>query len=286
MKVAIFSSCTTDELTVNGQKQTVPGGAGIYSSLTAKSLRFDVDLYSAVNSAARQILDDAKVSIMGQDTNDLMRFALDVRGAKRTLELVQQGPKVKYVPGNSSADAVLVSPVYNEIDSDTFNAIKSDAKFVFLDPQGFLRRTDSQGVISLGSPSVTVDGVSAIKVDDEELYALTGSDDDRLLVKAGIDHVLHTSGVSIRMLSGGRRYSLKLPNRTLGDTTGVGDIFSAAFCCTMLKEKDALWAFCFACGATSAALDSQKIGANKVPQKGKIETSAAYFYNTVEFESI
>lgn len=87
------------------------------------------------------------------------------------------------------------------------------------------------------------------------------------------------------MISGGREYRLELPNRTIGDTTGVGDMFSSAFCCTMLRERDSLWAFCFACGAAHAALDTRRTGIAKIPSRRDVETSAAYFYNTVEFGS-
>lgn len=286
MKVAIFTSCTIDEISVDGKTQTVPGGPGIYSSLTAKNLHFDVDLYAAVDDNAREILNNADVSIMSSSTNALTRFGLDVHNGTRKIKLINVGEKIMYTLGTSSADAALVSPVYNEITPDMFETIKSDAEFVFLDPQGFLRSTNEQGLVSLKRTNVSTDGVSAIKVDDDELLALTGSNDSRLLVKAGIDHVLHTMGTKISMLSGGRKYLITLPNSKIGDTTGMGDIFSAAFCCTMLKEKDPLWAFCFACGAANAALDTHKTGTLKVPSRRGVETSAAYFYNTVEFSSI
>ncbi len=286
MRVAIFTSCTTDEITVDGKTQTVPGGPGLYSSLTARALGLDVDLYAGVDGNIRTILGDAGVVMMGEDAKTLPMFSLDVSNGTRKIRLVNSCQQVRYTPGTSSVDAAIVTPVYDEIAPETFEAVKSDAGFVFLDPQGFLRRADGQGAISLARTDVSVDGVSAIKVDDDELAALTGGDDATLLSGAGIDHVLHTAGKNIRMLSGGRRYMLALPNRKIGDTTGVGDIFSAAFCCTMLKEKDLLWAFCFACGAANAALDTHKTGIQKVPSRRKIETSAAYFYNTVEFGSI
>ena len=88
------------------------------------------------------------------------------------------------------------------------------------------------------------------------------------------------------LLSGNKIYSIELPDIELNDTTGIGDIFSAAFCCTMLKEKDILWALSFAGGAAQAALESGKIGLEKIPSKGAIESNAYYFYNTVRFKEI
>jgi len=87
-------------------------------------------------------------------------------------------------------------------------------------------------------------------------------------------------------LSENRIYSITLPNLELNDTTGIGDIFCAAFGCTMLKEKDILWALSFGGGAAQAALESNQIGLEKIPSKGAIESNAYYFYNTVKFKEI
>ena len=70
------------------------------------------------------------------------------------------------------------------------------------------------------------------------------------------------------------------------DTVGLGDILSAAFCSTMIKENDPLWAFCFACGAVQAARDSGKTGLEKIPNRGQTVTNASYFYNTVDFRQV
>ena len=88
------------------------------------------------------------------------------------------------------------------------------------------------------------------------------------------------------MLVEDRIYSITLPNKQVYDTTGIGDIFCATFCCTMLKEKDFLWALCFAGGAAQAALDSKDVGLKKIPKKGTVETNASYFYNLMKYRSI
>ena len=108
----------------------------------------------------------------------------------------------------------------------------------------------------------------------------------KILQKKGIDNVILTDKQNISLLSENKIYSIALPDIELNDTTGIGDIFSAAFCCTMLKEKDILWALSFAGGAAQAALESGKIGLEKIPSKGEIESNAYYFYNTVRFKEI
>ena len=88
------------------------------------------------------------------------------------------------------------------------------------------------------------------------------------------------------MLVDDRLYSLTLPNKEVYDTTGIGDIFCSTFICTMLKEKDFLWAFCFAGGSAQAALDTQQVGLEKIPEKGATQINASYFYNTIKFRQV
>ena len=170
-----------------------------------------------------------------------------------------------------------------------FEKIKNDANFVLLDPQGFLRRVNSENKIYLEQTNLNLSGISAIKVNPDELRCLTNTsniDGIKILQKKGIDNVILTDKQNISLLSENKIYSITLPDIVLNDTTGIGDIFSSAFCCTMLKEKDVLWALSFAGGAAQAALESGQIGLEKIPSKGAIESNAYYFYNTIKFKEI
>jgi len=106
------------------------------------------------------------------------------------------------------------------------------------------------------------------------------------LQKKGIENVLFTDKTNVSLLVKDRIYSLKLPNKTVHDTTGIGDIFCSTFTCTMLKEKDFLWALCFAAGSAQAALESNNVGLQKIPKKGMVENNASYFYNLVDFRDL
>ena len=83
----------------------------------------------------------------------------------------------------------------------------------------------------------------------------------------GVENVILTDKQNISLLIKDKIYSISLPNIHLHDTTGIGDIFCATFCCTMLKENDFLWALCFAGGAAQAAIENKKLGLEKIPQK-------------------
>ena len=290
MKLDVISHCTIDTIEINDSKYVVPGGPGCYCSLTARALKFDVKLHTKFGSdfTLSDYLTEQKIVFDNTFSNELTtQFTLQLVNSERTLFLKNKCEGINNV--NLDTDSVIISPLFDEISLDLFEKITSDANFVLLDLQGFLRRVNSENMVYLEHVDLNLSGVSAIKVNSDELNALTNNSDldgIKILQKKGIDNVILTDKQNISLLSGNKIYSITLPNVTLNDTTGIGDIFSATFCCTMLKEKDILWALSFAGGAAQAALESGQIGLEKIPSKGAIESNAYYFYNTIKFKEI
>ena len=290
MKLDVISHCTIDTIEINDSKYVVPGGPGCYCSLTARSLKFDVKLHTKFGSdfTLSDYLTEKKIDFENSLSNELTtQFILQIINSERTLFLKNKCEVIDNIVLDT--DSVIISPLFDEISLDLFEKVTNDASFVLLDPQGFLRRIDSENKIYLEHTDLNLSNVSAIKVNSDELNALTNDsnlDGIKILQKKGIDNVILTDKQNISLLSGNKIYSIELPDIELNDTTGIGDIFSAAFCCTMLKEKDILWALSFAGGAAQAALESGKIGLEKIPSKGAIESNAYYFYNTVRFKEI
>ncbi len=290
MKIGIFSHCAIDTITIGDSNYEQIGGAACYGGITAKKLKFDVELVTRFGSdfAHKQYLTDNKINFENSlSEKNTTKFSINIVGSDRTLKLENQCEPIEYT--KISADGFLVSPIFHEISTETFEKIKRDTNFLFLDPQGFLRRTDSEGKIFLETSDVDLSNVNTIKVNPEEAQSLVGSSNIEalsLLQKKGVEHVILTNKTEVSMLVKDRIYSITLPNKKIYDTTGIGDIFCATFCCTMLKEKDVLWALCFAGGAAQAALDSKDVGLLKIPKKGTIENNASYFYNLVKYRSI
>ena len=290
MKLDIISHCTIDTIEINNSKYVVPGGPGCYCSLTAKALKFDVKLHTKFGSdfTLSDYLTEQKIVFENAFSNEpTTQFILQLVDSERTLFLKNKCEVIGDVVLDT--DSVIISPLFDEIPLVLFEKITNDANFILLDPQGFLRRTNSENKVYLEQTDLNLSGVSAIKVNSDELKALTNSnglDGIKILQKNGIDNVILTDKQNISLLSGNKIYSITLPDIALNDTTGIGDIFSAAFCCTMLKEKDILWALSFAGGAAQAALESGQIGLEKIPSKSAIESNAYYFYNTIKFKEI
>ncbi len=289
MKLSIFSHCAIDTITVDGSSYEQIGGAACYCGITARQFKFDVDLFTKFGpDFPKQYLVENKINFTNAESEKkTTKFAISINGADRTLKLENECDPIEYF--DSDADGHIVSPIYHEISDDTFKQIKSNSNFLFVDPQGFLRRKDTQNNIELANTDLNLTDVDAIKINPEEAQQIVNGSSDEVMValqKKGVEYVLLTNKTDVSLLVKDKIYSIKLPNKEIHDTTGIGDIFCSTFCCTMLKEKDFLWALCFAGGAVQAALESKNVGLQKIPKKGTIQKNASYFYNLVKFRDL
>ena len=289
MKLAVASHCAIDTITIDGNNYEQIGGAACYCGITARQFKFDVDLFTKFGlDFPKQYLTEHKINFTNSESEkNTTKFDISITGSDRTLKLENECEAIDY--SGISADGHIVSPIYHEISEDTFKKIKDDSNFLFVDPQGFLRRKDSQNNIFLKNTDLDLSGINAIKVNpDEAQHLVTGTHDEMMLAlqKKGIEYVLLTNKTDVSLLVKDKVYSITLPNSQIHDTTGVGDIFCTAFSCTMLKEKDFLWALSFAGGAAQAALESKNVGLQKIPGRGTIQNNASYFYNLVKFRDV
>jgi len=290
MKLDIFSHCTIDTIEFGDTITEQIGGVACYGGLTARKLKFDVNLHTKFGPdfPYDEYLTKNKLTHKNsQSIKPTTRFTIKLSGADRTMYLENTCEPIEHE--HSKADGFLVSPVFDEISSLTFDNLKKDCDFIFLDPQGFLRRIDSEKKVFLEKTNINLSKINTIKLSYDEIMALSDGatvEDMKNIQKRGVKHVLLTNKKEISLLAGDRIYSITLPNNEVYDTTGLGDIFFTTFCCTLLKENDFLWALCFAGGAAQAALDTKEFGLKKIPVKNDIETNGSYFYNTVKFKQV
>ncbi len=302
MRIGIASHIVFD--TLEGPDGTVKksiGGPPCYAGLTSRQFGFEVSLATKVGkdirTELRQFLIDAKIALPEKHVVDAptTKFTIRIKDASRTLTLQEKCDGLQVDDfANMKVDCWLVSPVFDEVSHELFEAIKSRAGpkgFLMLDPQGYLRSADSDGkIVIMERITLNLSGVQAIKVDQHEMSALTGGKVGlagmRELQSRGITFVVSTTPGEIHLLHKDIHYWAAMNEIETPDSTGAGDILSGAFCCAYVKEKDPLWALSFGAGAVKAALETGKIGLNKIPSFSKIEENASYFYNTIRFQQL
>ncbi|MEC9063566.1 MAG: PfkB family carbohydrate kinase [Thermoproteota archaeon] len=279
-----------DTIIYENEQYDAPGGPASYCSITAKKQKHDVNLYTkfGANYPLEEFFNENKINMHDAlSSKDTTKFRIELNNSDRKLFVENMCDNIDFIENND--DGTIISPVFDEISLDTYSQIKNSDNFTFLDPQGFLREKNSDNEVSLKRTSLDLANIDAIKMNPDELFALTGlsgHDGIKQLQKLGIEYVIHTNKQEISLLVKDKLYTIFLPKMTLTDTTGIGDIFCSTFTCTMLKEKDFLWALSFAGGAAQSALESKAFGLEKVPEKNALESNGSYFYNIVEFKQI
>jgi sugar/nucleoside kinase (ribokinase family) len=308
LKIAIASHIVLDSIKdIEGRTIESLGGPVCYSGLTSKKMHFDVIVATKVGTDfPKEIEQDLKqkgIMIkehMHAKAFNTTRFYIRQEKEGRQLYLQKKcAPLVKEDIQGIQTDCWMVSPVLDEIPTDVLEAIVKDGgarNFVMLDPQGYTRVVNPGGRISqiknldLNS-LLDLSGIAAIKGDAAEIAALTGGlygiEGMKFLQhQKSVPIVICTESFVIHLLYNDIHYWLNLQEFRTADSTGIGDILAAAFCCTYVKENDPLWAICFGAGAVKAALQTRKVGLNKIPSESEIEIDASYYYNSIEYEKI
>lgn len=302
MKICIASHVALDEIVdLEGKKTESLGGPVCYGSLLAKT--FNITTFAATrvgNDMAGKVhmLKDCNIFLTDNQvdkTSPTTKFRLILnKNGGRQLYLLSSCSEIK-VNDFVDSDAVLLSPIFEEISQNTLRSVVDNYgdRFIMIDPQGFLRYKNNEGLI-LNRKSIDLDlkGVTAIKADEEELSALTGGTTSvegmiKIRNKFNLEFVISTGSNTIIFLHKNIVYTIKFKKIDSPDHTGLGDILATGFTCAYLKERDPLWAICFGAGSVISSLESKKRGVQKVPQRiNSIERFASYFYNTIKFKVV
>src|SRR6266511_2053763 len=161
------------------------GGPSCYCGITSRRFGFDVSVATKVGKDFPKDLYD-----MLQNNNIILsdrhivdaattRFDIICNGDSRQLFLsVKCNPLTVDDIRDMKADCWLASPVIDELPNDVLAEIKQNKgkrNFIMLDPQGYLRAVDDKGYVT-NSDRLELDlsGINAIKVDSQEMAALTG----------------------------------------------------------------------------------------------------------------
>jgi len=303
MNVAILSNIVIDEIVSRDLNSSQSlGGPAAYCGVTARKFGFDTTLFTHFgNDLDLQYIEYLKnqgVSFNNLQPSTLPTTRFVLKNFETDRELTLQS---KCIPidieeiKNVRANCWLISPVFDEVPLDILQYLvtsRKEKQFVMLDPQGYTRTVDSEGRVSIRKKmDIPIHNVDGIKLDRQEISCFTNGLQGMEGMKKirslyGIKYVLYTQDKVIHLLEEGKHYWINIPKHESPDSTGLGDIIASSFACTMLKEKDSVWAFCFAAGALTAALQTKEIGIKKIPSKSAIEQDATYYYNTMNFEII
>ena len=301
MKVAILSNLVVDQIVSRDMKSSQSlGGPAAYCGITASKFGFDTTLFTHfgkdLDTKYLEYLKIQGISFNVTNSVDLPTTKFILRNFEKDRKLILESKcsalDIEEIK-SAKSDCWIISPVFDEVSLDLLQYLVSareNNQFIMLDPQGYTRSVDSAGRISIRSNiDIPISSVNGIKLDSQEIFCITnglqGIDGmKKIHSKYKIDYVLYTEDQIIHLLERERRYWLELPKIDTSDSTGLGDIIVSSFACTIVKEKDSVWAFCFAAGALTAALQTKEVGIKKIPSRSAIEENASYYYNIMNYE--
>lgn len=301
MKVAILSNLVVDKIVSRDMKSSQSlGGPAAYCGITASKFGFDTTLFTHfgkdLDTKYLEYLKKQGISFNVTNSLDLPTTRFILRNFENDRELILESKcsalDIEEIK-SAKSDCWIISPVFDEVSLDILQYLASAREknqFILLDPQGYTRSVDSAGRISIRSNiDIPINNLNGIKLNSKEITCFTnglqGIDGmKKIHTKYKIDYVLYTEDQNIHLLERDRRYWLKLPKIDTPDSTGLGDIIASSFACTIVKEKDSVWAFCFAAGALTAALQTKEVGIKKIPSRTAIEENASYYYNIMNYE--
>lgn len=294
VKLLVVGHITIDHIISPTLDLTSLGGPPSYTGLMARRLGAEVDAatkvgldfpehYTLFLSRYINILKPA-VSQKKPTT----RFQIQQDGSRRILRLISRCEDIEENQIQAKDyDVCVLNPVAGEVSKEVAAAARGVAKYLFVDPQGFLRRFDSQGFCTLSDmDKALLREVDVLKVDYEEMRSLTGSDDPKQALNE-----LHLLGPKIVILTSHLRYvtfstrediyRVPIPAMSVvGETTGAGDILAGAFAASLPQSRDVLQAVCV--GVSAATLSIRGEGLSKIPAREEVFELAEQILSGVE----
>jgi sugar/nucleoside kinase (ribokinase family) len=195
-------------------------------------------------------------------------FALEYKDSRRKMQLQAKAPTIssRDIPSSLRAKIIHVSPIANEISLNAIDKLRKAAEILSLDAQGFVRRFDKEGKVTLRSWRSTevLDQIDVFKASTDEVQAVTGTNILRRAMKQIGDHgiriVIVTRGISGSTLLFDKQF-YNIPScksKIVVDPTGAGDAFIGAFIAEYIHKRDPLWCTCV--GSASASFVAEDVG--------------------------
>jgi sugar/nucleoside kinase (ribokinase family) len=272
--------------------ETMPGGPTTYASLAAVTLGAKAAVVSKVGRdfqdyfaiLCKSGVDLSHVQIL--ENAGTTNFVLEYDDGKRKIRLRHRAPRIflKDLKKSLYSKAVHVAPVANELSIGIIRELRKRTPLLSLDPQGFLRKFDTKGVMELK----TVHDIAFLQHFDvykssiQEIRVLTRNDklEDamRKIQNCGVKIILVTMGQQGAVAYFDEEFYLipACKPRVVKDPTGAGDAFIGAFLAEYIHDGEVLWCCCV--GSAAASFVVEEIGPTQLGEKHQIYKRATKIY--------
>ncbi len=276
----VVGPLSVDTITLDGRRHEHLGGTAAYTSLISAKLGKKVGVLATAGPGVKE-----------KWLRDLRAHKIDLKVLSRTQEtlrfehLYSREESIHRVEGSGSVidfrDVPRAfkdsrwfhfGPLFNDIAYDMIYEVAKLGGLMSLDPQGYLRKQQSNGKIALidhwPEAARVLRPIHVLKANEEEARAITGGEGLKQMAKAlhvrlekvsdlRPKIVLITRGEEDSALYSQGRFSLipSIPPDKLKDPTGAGDVYAGAFLTEYMNKGDAESSAYFASAAASLAVE-------------------------------
>ncbi len=283
--VLIVGNFTVDEITIGNCHYSCVGGPPSYAGLFLSTYRMKLTVVGCFGHEAQAVVDSLRcrgTDVM-QACNGCQatsRFKLIGR-KKRRISIVDTGCKITRIP-EGNYDYAILNGVCGEIDLDIMNRVRKMSKFVYLDPQGMLRKR-KRGKVELSAGSEFIEfikTVDALKVNEEELEIISGTKDPQMAYKAlgRGPKIIFAKDDIVMQIGRNRILGLKYKPVRVYDGIGMGDLFGAGYVLGNMISDEKMG---LAMGHAAATAKPMERGLLKIPHWREIISRARNLRDSV-----
>ena len=267
--VLIVGNFTLDEITIGNCHYSCIGGPPSYAGLFLSTYGVKLTVSGCYGHEAEMVVDTLKcrgATVMPACNGCQVTSRFRLAGAKKkSITIIDPGCKITHIP-EGGYDYAIVNGVCGEIDPGLMAVIHKSSKFVYLDPQGLLRKRKSGRVEMAAGPEFmeSIKYANVLKVNREELEVITGtSDPEKAHASLGKSTKMILSE-SYRVMQVGNGKTLELAFRPVRvyDGVGMGDLFGAGYVLGMIISGEKMG---LAMGHAAATARPLERGLFKVP---------------------
>ncbi len=246
------------------------GGTASYAALTARALGLKVGIVTAIPSdLPLDLYQGIAIHSVPTDEPSTFENIHTPEGRIQIIHHVARKLNAAMVPPEwRSTPIVHFGPVANEVDRDLFDSFPDS--FIGLTPQGWMRKWDAKGRVSLGEWANAEDYLQRASATVLSIEDIQGDESmiERMLTSCRV-LVITEGAAGARLYWNGDLRSFKPPRMQEADPTGAGDIFAAAFFIRFQSTHDAWESARFATQLASRSV--LRKGLSGVPTKEEVE---------------
>lgn len=268
-----FDNYTTPDILVVGHitqditpMGCLPGGAAGYAALTALRMGYNVAVLTSTGPKLQpqDLLSEAQIADV--PAHRTTTFENRYQGGNRSQIVHQRASAISFMSTPYSwraARVLLLAPVVDEVDPEM--ASRFPDALVGVAPQGWLRDWDEKGMVmthSVSPQSLNLKGHVAVLSEEEVPRKMIDG-----WIQAFPILAISKGAKGVDIYIKGRKFSIPAFSVPVTDSTGAGDVFTAALLLRYAETRNPLHAGWFASAAASFSV--QGWGMATVPSKAQ-----------------